>query len=112
MKTQNKNYFEEQQSVRGDNIKELLRKQDEFHSSMTMLQQNINKVDEDGKDRSSLVREELRVIEAALTSSFSDLENKIAVDDSTLQQRVQIAFDKTNGKFTEQFDSMVLDHKK
>ena len=51
MKTQNKNYFEEQQSVRGDNIKELLRKQDEFHSSMTMLQQNINKVDEDGRTR-------------------------------------------------------------
>jgi|TARA_B110000285_G_scaffold78323_1_gene90183 hypothetical protein len=87
--------------VRGDNIKELLRKQDEFHSSMTMLQQNINKVDEDGKDRASLVREELRVIESALTSSFTDLEQKLAVDDSSLQQKVQVAFDKTNGKFTE-----------
>ena len=70
--------------MRGDNIKELLRKQDEFHSSMTMLQQNINKVDEDGKDRASLVREELRVIESALTSSFTDLEQKLAVDDSSL----------------------------
>jgi len=68
---------------------------------MTMLQQNINKVDEDGKDRASLVREELRVIESALTSSFTDLEQKLAVDDSSLQQKVQVAFDKTNGKFTE-----------
>ena len=68
---------------------------------MTMLQQNINKVDEDGKDRASLVREELRVIESALTSSFTDLEQKLAVDDSSLQHKVQVAFDKTNGKFTE-----------
>lgn len=41
-------------------------------------------MEEDGKDRATLVREELKVVEAALTQQLQDLENKVAVDDSTL----------------------------
>ena len=87
-------------------------KQDEIMQNVTQISQNINKVEEDSKDRASLVREELKVVEAALTQSFQDLENKVAVDESTLQHRVQIAFDKTNGKFRDQFEEMVQDHQR
>jgi hypothetical protein len=52
------------------------------------------------------------VVEAALTQSFQDLENKVAVDESSLQHRVQLAFDKTNGKFRDQFEEMVQDHQR
>ena len=87
-------------------------KQDEILQNITHISQNVNKVEEDSKDRASLVREELKVVEAALTQSFQDLENKVAVDESTLQHRVQIAFDKTNGKFRDQFEEMVQDHQR
>lgn len=70
MKSQNQAYFEEQKSIRGDSVKELLRKQDELHSSMQQLSQNINQVEEDSKDRASLIREENRVLESALTASY------------------------------------------
>ena len=45
-------------------------KQDEIMQNVTQISQNINKVEEDSKDRASLVREELKVVEAALTQSF------------------------------------------
>ena len=79
---------------------------------MNVVSQNLSKIEEDGKDRATLVREELKVVEAALTQQLQDLENKVAVDDSTLQQRVQIAFDKTNVKFKDQFEQMVFGHQK
>ena len=34
------------------------------------------------------------------------------MDDATLQQRVQLAFDKTNSKFKEYFETMMHDHQK
>jgi hypothetical protein len=58
------------------------------------------------------VKDELKVVEAAINSQLQDLENKVAGDDSTLQQRLQIAFDKTNVKFLDQFEQMVADYQK
>jgi hypothetical protein len=49
-----------------------------------MLSQNINKVEEDSKDRATLVREELKVVESALNQNLNELENKVAYDESTL----------------------------
>lgn len=47
-----------------------------------------------------------------LQQQIHDLANKVAMEDSTLQARVQLAFDKTNGKFKDYFETMMLDHQK
>jgi hypothetical protein len=87
-----------------------MRKQEEMQTTLNLITHNFNKVQEDSQDRAALVREELKAVEGALTQQLQDLQNKVAVDDSTLQQRVQIAFDKTNGKFKEHFEQMMIDH--
>lgn len=92
---------EDQKNARGENFADFVRKQDEMQGTVNVLAQNLSKIEEDAKDRAQLVRDELKVVESGLTQQFQELQNKIAGDDSTLQQRVQIAFDKTNFKFKE-----------
>ena len=96
--------------MRGDGFQEAMRKQEEMQTTLNLITHNFNKVKEDSQDRAALVREELKAVEGALTQQLQDLQNKVAVDDSTLQQRVQVAFDKTNGKFKEHFEQMMIDH--
>jgi len=56
------------------------------------------------------MREEFKASESQMAQQIQDLQNKMAMDDATLQQRVQLAFDKTNGKFKEYFETMMHDH--
>jgi len=110
IKQQSQVQSEEQKIMRGDGFQEAMRKQEEMQTTLNLITHNFNKVQEDSQDRAALVREELKAVEGALTQQLQDLQNKVAVDDSTLQQRVQVAFDKTNGKFKEHFEQMMIDH--
>lgn len=56
------------------------------------------------------MREEFKSSESALAQQIQDLQNRIAMDDATLQQRVQLAFDRVNGKFKDYFETMMHDH--
>ena len=85
---------------------------DEIKTTLNLVTHSITKIDEDTKDRAQLLREEFKAVESAMSQQIQDLQNKIAMDESTLQHKVQIAFDKTNGKFKEYFETMMHDHQK
>lgn len=85
---------------------------DEIKTTLNLMSHQVQRVETDSKDRLTLLREEVKATEGAVQQTMQDLSNKIAMDDATLQQRVQLAFEKTNGKFKEYFETMMNDHQK
>ena len=112
IKDQNKTYFDEMTEMRAGGGANAEDSYDEIKTTLNLITHNVQKQDEDGKDRLNLMREEFKASEGAMAQQIQDLQNKIAMDDATLQQRVQLAFDKTNGKFKDYFETMMHDHQK
>jgi hypothetical protein len=77
-----------------------------------MLTQRVNKAEEDGRDRASTVRDELKVVETAHSQQLLELQTKLTVEVTALQERFQSSFDKTAGKLREQLDQQTSDHQK
>lgn len=84
MKEHNKAYFD-QVTLQGMNQGgDHTQKNDDMQTTINLISRNIAKVDEDGRDRIQLLREELKANQAAITQQLIDVQNKVAVDDSTL----------------------------
>lgn len=83
---------------------------EDMKTTFNLINNQLAKIDEDSKDRVNLFKEEYNASNGAFQQQISEMSNKISMDDSTLQQRVQYAFDRTNGKFKEYFETMMHDH--
>lgn len=112
VKAQNQSYIEEWRANRGESFSEVLRKQEDLQANVAMLTQKVNKADEDGRDRASAVRDELKVVETAHSQQLLELQTKLTVEVTALQERFQSSFDKTAGRLREQLDQQASDHQK
>ena len=112
VKAQNQSYIEEWRANRGESFSEVVRKQEDLQASVAMLTQKVNKAEEDGRDRASTVRDELKVVETAHSQQLLELQTKLTVEVTALQERFQSSFDKTAGKLREQLDQQTSDHQK
>lgn len=111
IKEQNKAYFDQVQDLNGNSGGDGAQL-DDLKTTINLINNNISKISDDSRDKIKLLKEEFVTSQTVLQQQLHDLANKVSMEDSTLQARVQLAFDKTNGKFKDYFETMMLDHQK
>jgi hypothetical protein len=67
IKDQNKAYFDQVANLKGDGNNEEENRYDEIKTTLNLITHSISQIEDDGKDRTQLLREEFKSIEGALS---------------------------------------------
>lgn len=67
---------------------EISRRQEQLQNNLSVINGSLAKIDEDGRDRSTNLRDELRNVEAQHSQLISDLSTKLSLELTAMSTRV------------------------
>lgn len=83
---------------------EISRRQEQLQNNLSVINGSLQKMEEDGRDRSTNLRDELRNVEAQHSQLISDLSTKLSLELTAMSTRVQGSFDKVAMKQREDLE--------